>query len=407
MTPLPILPLHGRVQNYAWGATGTLARLLDRPAAGTTEAEYWLGAHPAAPSNAELGERRVPLDQLIASSPAESLGRARADETLPFLLKVLAIGQPLSLQVHPTKEQAEAGFAREEAAGIPIDAAHRSYRDRNHKPEILLALEPTVAMTGVRSPEEARTALTKLDALPSWLAELANYANPADGDRARWAQGVAAAFRSLVALPVEAGAELQRDLLAALRPDSGDDAALLHRLADAFPGDPTVVSALLLNQVVLQPGEALFSDAGTPHAYVTGAGVELMASSDNVLRAGLTAKHIDADELVAVADWHPSAPRAVAPERGVGGIESVYRSPAREFLLSELNLDAATSPARVSLETRDGPEILLLLGEGAHCQLSWGDRQQRLRCGQAAFVPASVAGYELWGSGRLYRARVP
>ena len=411
-SPLGILPLHGAVQEYAWGAVGTLAQLLDRPASGAPEAEYWLGAHPAAPSLAQIGDSRVPLDQLIAAAPAQTLGAGRASDTLPFLLKVLAVGQPLSLQVHPSKTQAEAGFAREELAGIPVDAGHRSYRDRNHKPEILLALAPTTAMSGVRPAEEARAALAPLAtpvaaplAAAPFLADLCGEGPVAP---TRWGGLLAAALRGVFALSADAGAALQRhlcDVLPANAPAAATGGALLHRLAAAFPGDPTVIAALLLNHVALQPGEALYSGAGTLHAYVSGVGVELMANSDNVLRAGLTSKHIDADELLAIADLRPSAPQTVAAEPAAGGLESVYRTTADEFQLSVVQLGRAVSGAR--LQTDDGPEILLLLGEGARLALRWDGGELQLARGGAAFVPAAVDAYEVSGAGELYRARLP
>ena len=411
---LGILPLHGTVQEYAWGAQGTLARLLDRTPSGKPEAEYWLGAHPASPSLVELDGSMLPLDQLIAEAPTQTLGAGRARHSLPFLLKLLAVGRPLSLQVHPSKKQAEAGFDREQDAGVPLDAGHRSYRDRNHKPEVLLPLEPTTAMSGVRQPEEVGAALASVAAaaagaaLPPSLVDLG--LGEATPDPAHWAARLAKALRGVFSLSADAGAALQRGLCEALPADT-PTGALLHQLAAAFPGDPTVVAALLLNQVTLQPGEALYSGAGTLHAYVSGAGVELMASSDNVLRAGLTPKHIDADELLAIADLRPSPPQTVtpgpaAPGTAAGSIESVYRTPAQEFQLSVVHL-AQVPPRGADIPSGDGPEILLLLGDDARVQLRWGDGELELSRGGAVFVPAAVDAYQIAGAGELYRARLP
>lgn len=407
-----IVPLHGTVQDYGWGARDTLARLLDRPASGGPEAEYWLGAHPASPSLAQLGRSRVPLDRLITKDPARTLGPSRTSDVLPFLLKVLAVDQPLSLQVHPSREQAQTGFAREEHAGVPIDAGDRSYRDRNHKPEVLLALEPMTAMSGIRPCEQVRASLAALTAaatpgkLPRSLADLGLPApSESSMDPTRWAELLASAFRDVFSLSANAGAKLQR-VLCESHPVDDPTCALLHRLAGAFPSDPTVVAALLLNQITLQPREALFNGAGTLHAYVSGTGVELMANSDNVLRAGLTTKHIDAYELLAIADLQPSAPQTIVAETAPGSLESVYRTPALEFQLSVIDL-AQVPAAGAEIASGAGPEILLLLGAKSQLQLRWHGGDLQLSRGSAAFVPAAVDAYRVAGAGDLYRARLP
>ncbi len=404
---LGILPLECPVQYYDWGARATLGRLLGRPGSGRPEAELWMGAHPKAPSAARVDSRRVPLDRLIADRPIETLGRcAPAGQgaagmqgaaggqgaALPFLFKLLALGGPVSVQVHPTRARAARGFDAEERTGVPIDAPHRCYRDRGHKPEIMLALEPMEALAGIRPLPEIEAALAA-----AGVAELAAPAALAAGRDAA-AAAVGGVLRAVLTLDRAAGARLHRRLVAGAARDTAAG-ALLRKLAARYPGDPAVIAALLLNRVALGPGEALYTPPGQLHAFVSGAGVELMASSDNVLRAGLTTKHVDVDELLAACDLRP-APPARVPPRPAGPAERVYPAPAEEFRLSVIDLQAGGAFA-----PRRGPEILLLLGAGA--RLRWPGGTLPLRRGDAAFVPAAVPAYEARGAGRLYRACVP
>ena len=388
---LGILPLECPVQHYDWGSRSALGRLLSRPASGRPEAELWMGAHPTAPSVARVGARRVALDRLIDEHPAETLGRAALDghdATLPFLFKVLALGKPVSVQAHPTRARAVRGFEAEQRAGIPLDAPRRSYRDRGHKPEVMVALEPMVVLSGIRPLPEIEAALTVAGA-----GELAALAAPAAGQDA--AGAVRRLLRATLTLDGAAGARLHRRLVDGAARDTAAG-ALLAELAKHYPGDPTVIAALLLNLVELEPGEALYTPPGRLHAFVSGAGIELMANSDNVLRAGLTSKHVDADELLAASDLRPAAPARIVP-RPAGRAERVYPVPAEEFRLSVVDLEVGGS------FTPQGPEILLLLGDGAH--LRWLGGTLTVRRGDAVFVPASVAAYEARGTGRLYRAR--
>ena len=311
---LGILPLECPVQHYDWGSRAALGRLLGRRMSGRPEAELWMGAHPTAPSVALLGSRRVALDRLIAEHPVETLGRFALDghgATLPFLFKVLALGKPVSVQAHPTRARAVGGFETEQLAGVPLDAPHRSYRDRGHKPEIVVALEPMVVLSGVRPLHEIEAALTA-----AGVGELAALAAPAGVQDA--AGAIRRVLRATLTLDDAAGTRLHRRLVDSAARDAAEG-ALLATLADHYPGDPTVIAALLLNPVELAPGEALYTPPGQLHAFVSGAGIELMANSDNVLRAGLTSKHVDVDELLAATDLRPGAPGArPAPGGGRG-----------------------------------------------------------------------------------------
>ena len=393
---LGILPLECPVRHYDWGSRTALGRLTGRPAVAPSVAQVGPGS----------GSGRVTLDRLVADRPIETLGRCAAagqGAALPFLFKLLALGRPVSVQVHPTRARAARGFAEEERTGVPIDAPHRSYRDRGHKPELMLALEPMEVLAGIRPLPEIAAALAA-----AGVAELAATAAGRDA-----AAAVGRVLRAVLTLDRAAGARLHRRLVAGTAPGSaapgsaapgsaapGSAAgALLARLAERYPDDPAVIAALLLNRVALRPGEALFTPPGQLHAYVSGAGVELMANSDNVLRAGLTTKHVDVDELLAAADLRP-APPARVPPRLAGPAEQVYPTPAEEFQLSVIDLQAGGAFA-----PRRGPEILLLLGDGA--RLRWPGGTLALRRGDAAFVPAAVPAYEARGAGRLYRARVP
>ena len=387
---LGILPLECPVQHYDWGSRSALGRLLSRPESGRPEAELWMGAHPTAPSVARLGARRVALDRLIAEHATETVGRAARDghdATLPFLFKVLAIGKPVSVQAHPTRARAVRGFEAEQRAGVPLDAPHRAYRDRGHKPEIMVALEPMRVLSGVRPLDEIDAALTA-----AGVGELAALASAGGPDTAVATRRL---LRAALTLDDAAGARLHRRLVNGAARDTAEG-ALLAELAEHYPGDPTVIAALLLNLVELRPEEALYTPPGQLHAFVSGAGIELMANSDNVLRAGLTSKHVDADELLAASDLRPAAPARIMP-RPASPAERVYPVPAEEFRLSVVDLSAA------GRFTPQGPEILLLLGDSAH--LRWPGGTLTLRRGDAVFVPASVAAYEARGIGRLYRAR--
>ncbi len=391
---LGILPLECPVRHYDWGSRSALGRLLSRPASGRPEAELWMGAHPTAPSVARVGARRVALDRLIAEHPTETLGRlGRAalgghDATLPFLFKVLALGKPVSVQAHPTRARVVRGFEAEQRAGIPLDAPRRSYRDSGHKPEVMVALEPMVVLSGIRPLQEIEAALTAAGA-----GELAALAATAAGQDA--AGAIRRLLRATLTLDGAAGARLHRHLVDGAARDTAEG-ALLAELAEHYPGDPTVIAALLLNRVELEPGEALYTPPGRLHALVSGAGIELMANSDNVLRAGLTSKHVDADELLAASELRPVAPARIVP-RTAGWAERVYPTPAEEFQLSVVDLAVG------GRFTPHGPEILLLLGDRA--RLCWPGGTLTLRRGDAVFVAASVAAYEARGTGRLYRAR--
>ncbi|MHA7280319.1 mannose-6-phosphate isomerase, class I [Arthrobacter sp. MDT2-2] len=351
--------LDSTLRPYAWGSVRAIADLLGREPSGGPEAELWVGAHPDSPSQAVRpdGTRRS-LADLIAEDPEGLLGEATAerfDGRLPFLLKVLAADSALSLQVHPSLEQAAAGYDAEEASGVPRDAPHRNYRDRNHKPEMIYALTPFEALCGFRPlPEALRTFTALASAVEpgSWTHELL------DSVAAQLSSGADSALRSAFTLLLEAAPEVVDAVVAAVAGAAGPaqatgaeeadavaaDLATLSELSAQYPGDPGVLVALLLNRVSLRPGEALYLPAGNIHAYLQGLGIEVMASSDNVLRGGLTPKHVDTAELLSTVVFEPIAPPALAPEYTLLDQE-LYRPPFEEFQLQRIELgDPAAGP---------------------------------------------------------------
>lgn len=372
------------IMPYAWGSRTAIASLTGRPVSDGPEAELWMGAHPVAPSIVERDGKPEPLDAIIARAPERELGARVVRELgprLPFLLKVLAAAEPLSLQAHPTSEQARAGWDDEERRGVPRDAPTRNYKDASHKPELLCALTPFTALSGFRRIDGTLRLFDALG-LPEVVTPLRKSPD---------ASGLAETFRALMTQPDPA---LVDAAIAACARD-GDfprERALVRRLATLYPGDAGIVSALLLELVELAPGEAIYLGAGNLHAYVEGTGIEIMASSDNVLRGGLTKKHVDVAELLRVLDF-AGGPAAVVRPTPLDDHESVYETPAREFRLSRLRVSGSLA------RDVDGPEILLTTEGSVHA----GD--VAIERGAAVFVPASTERYTLTGEGVVFRAQ--
>ena len=381
--------IEGAVRNYEWGSLTAIPDLLGRPATGEPWAELWFGAHPSAP--AAVGARAEPLDRLIAADPVGALGPAVASRygRLPFLLKVLAAAAPLSLQAHPSAEQAEAGFEREEAMGVPPDAPRRMFRDRSPKPELICALSGFEALCGFRDPQQTATLLDTLDA-PA-LDPLRRRLNRRSGSQMRdllaW----------LLALDEPAAAALAESAARACAAAGDEDEwsglrSAVAELGARHSGDAAVAVALLLNHVVLAPGEALFLDSGCLHAYLGGTAVELMADSDNVVRGGLTSKHVDAAALVQIVDGAASEPPVQRPEPR-GGVVT-YRTTAAEFCLLRLDVGRPTT-----VDT--GPAVLLCT-EG--CVEANGVTLDR---GAAAWSGAAEPHVAFEGRGTVFCATVP
>ncbi|MFG1694917.1 mannose-6-phosphate isomerase, class I [Nonomuraea sp. NPDC049309] len=391
--PRPDLPpatapmrLATTIRPYDWGSVTALPRLFGTEPTGEPQAELWMGAHPGAPST--VGD--VPLNELIAHDPDATLGgpvAARFGGELPYLLKVLAIERPLSLQVHPTTEQAQAGFAAENARGIPLDDRTRTYKDASHKPEMVCALTPFHGLCGFRDPAATAALLDRLGVagLRPWIDALTT------GEPGQALREVFAAMLDDAAAPLRA--EVERALLD-VSPGDDDELAPYAGIARAYPGDPGIAAALLLNHVDLAPGQALYLGAGVPHAYLGGIGVEIMANSDNVLRCGLTSKHVDVPELMRVVDFAPTAPHLVEPVQDAPGAYA-YRPPAAEFALTRH--EPAGEPGQ---ELPGGVPQIVLCVDG---ETRLGD-DLVLRPGESAFVPAAVPSVTLSGKGTAYRA---
>ncbi|GAA1119663.1 mannose-6-phosphate isomerase, class I [Arthrobacter flavus] len=388
--------LENTLRPYAWGSETAIAELLGRVPSGGPEAELWVGAHPDSPSQAVLEDgTRQNLDQLIASGPERALGPEVVQsfgDRLPFLLKVLAAAAPLSLQVHPSSAQAAAGFAAENVAGVPADAPHRNYRDGFHKPEMILALTPFEALCGFRPVAEAAgvferliSAVTESGApAPQLLTDVVSDltgSSPQDALRS--------AFTRLLT-GGEAAAQASEAVAAAVASAPGREAATVRELSAHYPADPGVLVALLLNRVSLSPGQAIYLPAGNVHAYLSGLGIEVMAASDNVLRGGLTPKHIDVPELLRTVVFEPvSVPAVEVRHTGLG--QELYCPPFEEFALQRLELRMGSdsmASADVPL-AQNGPVLVLAVSGSIVLDSPRGDLI--VPRGSSAFVPANEA----------------
>ncbi len=395
---LPVLVLENPIQNYAWGSRTAIAELLGRPTPSERpEAELWIGAPPKAPSRIAEPAGLGTLDAAIQDDPVGLLGADVCDRfgnELPFLFKVLAAAEPLSIQAHPNQEQARGGWNRENAEGVPLDAPRRNYRDPNHKPELVCALTPFVALKGFRPLDETVRALERL-ARPELSEAVGRVA------RERDASALRALFARLMTLePEERAPILKRALAEAGRRSSDPGWRWVKRLLEKYPGDVGALAPLYLNLVTLEPGEALYLAAGELHAYLEGTALEIMANSDNVLRGGLTPKHVDVQELMATLVFEAQEAAVLKPSAPGPG-ETSFVTPAREFELGFVEL----SPGRAHSAAGGRLEILLQLSGSA--RLKANGRETALERGRAVLVPAASSSYVLEGSGRLARARVP
>lgn len=378
------------VKPYAWGSRSAIASLCRRTVPSLEpEAELWMGAHPLGCSRVRLPTGALLLSEWAAREPMRVLGAAHLSRfgRLSFLLKLLAAEEPLSLQVHPSLEQARAGFAREQAANIPLDAPTRSYKDDNHKPELLVALGPFEALSGFRPDPEirdllARLSIPEIDSLLAANASLSSLFASLVSLDAALRRRLAAPFVAAAAREAAAGGPHQRAY------------AWAERLAGKYPEDPGAIASLMLRHVTLAAGEGIYLGAGNLHAYLHGFGIEIMASSDNVLRGGLTPKHVDVDELLRVIDFAAEEPTLVRADSS-----GELATPAAEFRLSRVELAA---PGRVEVSSF-GPEIVLVTR--GKLTIASAEGTVTLESGESAFAPGSLSQYEVSGAGELYRAR--
>lgn len=403
--------LRGAVRTYAWGSRTDIAEFTGRlsPTA-HPEAELWFGAHPGDPAVLETGTGELSLLDALRDDPEGQLGAAvcaRFGEALPFLVKVLAADEPLSLQAHPSAEQAVEGYERENRLGIPVSAPNRNYRDPSHKPELIVAVRPFEALAGFRPVGrtiELMRALEVSDLDP--FVNLLSGQPDGDGLRALFTTWITAPQPDLDVL-VPAVIDGAIHYVCSGRDEFAAEARTVLELGERYPGDAGVLASLLLNRITLSPGEGIYLPAGNLHTYLSGVGVEVMANSDNVLRGGLTPKHVDVPELLRVLDFTPAENVVVRPEKVEDGIEWVYRTPAQEFSLSVLDIDADRVGHEIDAPTRhDGPQ-LLLCAEGSTVVHAKGGTVT-LNRGSAAWVPADEGPIRLAATEptKLFRATV-
>ena len=384
------LPIDNVPRDYAWGSRTAIAEILGRHASGGPEAELWLGSHPGCPSRlispGVSESEQTTLDTYLAK---------RGEPPLGFLLKVLAAAQPLSLQVHPTTEQALEGFARENAAGIPLDAPERNYRDASAKPELIMALaDGFEALSGFRPVSESLRVLSDFSRLASTGGDEAG-AQALTAFALRVAQdGLADAVT--FALTDARAVDLTRSVVVVARREGSEgnprERETVRWLADAFGDDPGILIGLLLNRVTLRAGEALFLGAGNLHAYLCGSGIEVMSASDNVLRGGLTGKHVDVPELLRVASWEPlAAPVWPATSEAPGVV--AFHPPVDDFVLFSV-----TDPEPTATIVAGGLGIVLAL-EGSLDVVGSASRTVVER-GDALYVSADEFPLTFSGRGR-------
>ncbi|MDR2136068.1 MAG: mannose-6-phosphate isomerase, class I [Treponema sp.] len=405
-----LYPLENTVKHYDWGSPRWIPRLMRREnPGGEPWAELWMGVHPAAPSMLKDGDGKRSLAQLIAVDPPRYVGKEGAANFggLPFLFKLLAADRPLSIQAHPGREQARQGWQRENERGIALDAPERNYKDDNHKPEILCALSPFTALCGFRPPNDIVTLLGAYFAgappfLQNALAPLRNSLENTGGQSRLPLRDFLAA---LFGLP----GELRRGLTAyastQARGPAGIDEniwPLVRRLAELFPGDPGVLAPLYLNLIRLESGQAVYLPEGILHAYVDGFGVELMANSDNVLRCGLSSKHVDLDELMKVLYFHPFMPDLLGEPSGTGPAGPAvftYPSPCKEFSLSVVRDFQGPCPV-------PGPAIVIVTSGSLRAASDAGGPWE-LGPGESACIPPLPDPPAFSGTYTLYAASLP
>lgn len=378
--------LDGAEKDYAWGSPTAIPAFLGRsPDPGRPLAEVWFGAHPTAPSIAHSSEGPIALDRWIEEQGERALGDLlhRRYRGLPFLVKLLAPGRPVSLQVHPGAVMAARGFDREQAAGVPIDSAARTFKDRNHKPEMVYAVTEFEGLVGARTADEAAALLHPL------CDPLARRVLNALG------KGMSEAMEVILSASPEEVAGLIAEARRCVT-SPNDPYALVGELSRWYPRDPGAAASLLLNHVWLRPGEAVFVGAGVPHAYLSGLAVEVMANSDNVFRAGLTQKRVDLEGLMRAVDVRPH-PGPLRRER-LSSTVARLAPPVDEFALMEVEAGGSGLPIA-------GPVIAI--GIAGSPVLELHDARWPLPPGGALFLGADHPAIRVVGGGRVVLAHCP
>jgi mannose-6-phosphate isomerase len=394
--------LKNTIQEYAWGSYTAIPELLgnDSPA-NTPQAELWMGAHPKAPSKLKCNGKWRSLLELIDKNPRGILGEKVAQKfknRLPYLFKVLAAGKPLSIQAHPSLGQAKEGFERENRLGIPLDAPNRNYKDDNHKPECICALSAFWALNGFRKISAMISLLDKI-CPPGLTKELDLLRRKPDSD------GLKNFFQTVMTMDRKSQKRIVDDAVKNARPVKGDNKAYqwMINLYKEYPSDIGVLSPIILNLICLEPGQALFLPAGTLHAYLDGVGIELMANSDNVLRGGLTPKHVDVKELLNVLNFEERDVNILKMEK-INPCERRYESNAQEFSLSVIAVKTDTeyySPGKRCVE-------ILLCTDGDAVVVDFAENNSvDIKKGMSILIPAVVEKYSIKGDAVFYKAAVP
>jgi mannose-6-phosphate isomerase len=417
MPEIGVLKLHGAVQHYAWGGCDFIPGLLGIANSEKKPfAELWMGAHPKGPATASVEGVEIPLNRLIAEAPEKLLGStasAHFGGRLPYLFKVLDVAKMLSIQAHPTKKQAEDGFARENAAGIDLQDSGRNYKDDNDKPEVAVALTEFWMLHGFRPLEQIaemfRTIPELRAIMPDFPETLVRTENTLQARRAL----LQALYRTVMTTPQDRADVLLNTLITRLArtdtSDRNDPGFWVARASETFCPvegrcDRGIFSIYLLNLVHLRPGQGTFQAAGTLHAYLEGVTVELMANSDNVLRGGLTPKHVDVPGLMRILSFDGGLPVVMSGGIHAGTSECVYPTQSDEFELSSIHLEPG---GQYLGNAAQGPDTIIVLSGSA--TLAANGHTTALTRGTIIFAPFGTH-YVLHASGdspMLFKASVP
>lgn len=383
-----------KIQNYDWGSRTAIHDLFGfANETQQPQAEVWMGTHPNGCSMVKQGNINVPLSELIKQDSSAFLSPSTAETfgDLPFLFKVLAADNALSIQVHPNKQDAELGYAKEQELGVPLSAFNRNYKDANHKPELVYALTVYQAMNGFRPFDEIITEFRLCD-IPEINGYLEQFERNPDQD------GLCQFFVEILSMGETRKVNAVDHLLNyAAKNQAHSVCELILDLAEQYPNDVGLFAPLLLNVITLKPGEAMFLSARTPHAYIKGTGLEIMANSDNVLRAGLTPKHIDVEELVKCTDFIPKPMSTLLTHAEIKGCEHQFPVPVQDFKFSVFQ-----KPKKQQVEMTSA-EILMPIDANVTLLAESGETLV-LSKGQSVFIPAYVGNYTINCGGRVARA---
>jgi len=396
-----IFLLKNTVQNYAWGSKKAIPELLgeiyslEKPVA-----ELWMGTHPRGVSQVMVNNQAISLAEIIGQNPEQILGTNTAlkfSNQLPFLFKLLAIEKPLSIQAHPDQKQAIAGFAKENKAGIALDAFNRTYKDKNHKPEIICGITDFWALNGFLPFQELITFFTNLnsESIKAETNYLAAHLNPA---------AFKAFYTAIHNIDPVKKKKLVDDILkyATINKNNDQKCEWLLKINNEFPGDPGIISAAMLNLIQLKPGEAMFLPAKQLHTYLQGIGIELMANSDNVLRGGLTEKYINVQELVEILDFTEKTITILRPEKIANGF-MLYNTPAEEFQLAKITV--TNRFVYENFQNQSASILICLRGEAVIKDLL-NNKSVIFRKGQSLLIAAALTKYTISGEADIYCARV-